>query len=147
MNVQLREMEKIKSFSDLDFTITESEVRMAIKTLKNGKSSGYDMIKNEMIKYGHNVLTKPLAKLFNLVMNSQYYPQEWSKGRIVSIHKKGDTSNPSNYRGLTISSCVGKLFNCILNNRLCTYLDHNNILCEEQSGFRKNIEQPIICSS
>jgi hypothetical protein len=50
MNVQLREMEKIKSFSDLDFTITESEVRMAIKTLKNGKSSGYDMIKNEMIK-------------------------------------------------------------------------------------------------
>jgi hypothetical protein len=75
MNVQLRETEKIKSFSDLDFTITESEVRMAIKTLKNGKSSGYDMIKNEMVKYGHNVLTKPLAKLFNLVMNSQYYPQ------------------------------------------------------------------------
>ena len=64
-------------------------------------------------------------------------PHEWSKGRIVSLHKKGDPTLASNYRGITISSVVGKLFNYVLNNRLCTYLDDNDILCPEQSGFRK----------
>jgi len=129
--------ESEKSFSELDFIITESEVQRTIKHLKNGKSSGYDLIKNEMIKYGHNVLIKPITKLFNLVLNSQYFPQEWSKGRIISIHKKGDANNPSNYRGITISSCVGKLFNAVLNNRLCKFLDDKNVICDEQSGFRK----------
>ena len=70
------------------------------------------------------------------MLNSGYYPDNWSIGRIVSIHKKGDINNPANYRGITISSALGKLFNSILNNRLCHFLE-TNILCEEQSGFRK----------
>ena len=43
-----------------------------------------------MIKHGQDSLIRPLLKLFNLVLNSGYYPHEWSKGRIVSLHKKGD---------------------------------------------------------
>ena len=39
--------------------------------------------------------------------------------RIISIHKKGDASNPENHRGITLTSCLGKLFNSVLNNRLC----------------------------
>ncbi len=87
-----------------------------------------------MIKCGQNSLIKPIHKLFNLVLNSGYYPQEC---RIVSLHKKGDPNIPSNYRGITISSVLGKLFNFILINRLTDYLDENNILCPEQSGFGK----------
>lgn len=79
--------------------------------LINGKGCGFDLIKNEMIKYGQASLIKPLNKTFNLVMNSGYYPEEWSKGRIISIHKKDDPNIPSNYRGITLSSILGKLFN------------------------------------
>ena len=133
----INKLEQIKSFSPLDYIISEKEIKNAIKVMKNGKSVGHDMIKNEMIKHGQDSLIRPLLKLFNLVLNSGYYPHEWSKGRIVSLHKKGDPTLASNYRGITISSVVGKLFNYILNNRLCTYLDDNDILCPEQSGFRK----------
>ena len=67
-----------------------------------------------------------------------HYPASWSKGRIISLHKKGDPSDPANYRGITITSALGKLFNSILNVRLCDFLNKNNILCAEQSDFRNN---------
>jgi hypothetical protein len=134
---EINQLEKIKIFSQLDFSISQKEIRNAIKSLKNGKSAGHDLIKNEMIKYGQDSLIKPLHKIFNLVLNSGYYPHEWSKGRIVSIHKNGDPTLASNYRGITISSVLGKLFNSVLNNRLCEYLNENHILTAEQSGFRK----------
>ena len=62
----------------------------------------------------------------------------WSKGFICPIFKKkGDPANADNYRGITILSCYGKLFTCILNNRLFNYLESLGLLCEEQTGFRK----------
>ena len=95
------------------------------------------MVRNEMLKYGQNLLVKPLTKLFNLILCSQYYPSDWRKGRIIAIHKKGDASKPENYRGITLTSCLGKLFNSVLNNRLCQFLESNKVLRPEQSGFRK----------
>ena len=92
---------------------------------------------NKMIKCGFTILAPLLVKTFNLVLSAGHFPSEWAKGRIVSLHKKGDVLDPSNYRGITISSCVGKLFNSILNNRLSNFLNVNEILCDEQIGFRK----------
>ena len=138
--VVLQEAEALEStpnFSNLDFLVKSGEIEKVVKSLKNGKSSGIDQIQNEMIKSGLNTLIKPMTKLFNLVFSSGNYPSLWAKGRIISIHKKGDTSNPGNYRGITISSCLGKIFNSVLNNRLCNFLENNNIISEEQIGFRK----------
>jgi hypothetical protein len=49
---------------------------------------------------------------------------------------KGDPANADNYRGISVLSCFGKLFTCILNNRLNSYLGNYNVLCEEQAGFK-----------
>lgn len=51
--------------------------------------------------------------------------------------KNGSPSDPNNYRGKTINSCLSKLFNSILNNRLVIFLKENKILNNEQIGFRK----------
>ena len=45
-------------------------------------------------------------------------------------------STPDNYRGITLLSCVGKLFTSLLNHRLCIFLEDYGILGEEQAGFR-----------
>ena len=60
----------------------------------------------------------------------------WTNGIIVPIHKTGNIKDPNNYRGITISSCLGKLFTKILANRLTCWLISNNILAEQQIGFR-----------
>ena len=130
-------LELTRNFSNLDFLFKPEEIEKVVKSLKGGKSSGTDQIQNEMIKAGLHILIKPMTKLFNLVFSSGNYPSLWATGRIISIHKKGDTSDPGNYRGITISSCLGKIFNSVLNNRLCNYLECNNIISEEQIGFRK----------
>jgi hypothetical protein len=99
--------------------ITEDEVVKAIKSLKNNKSCGTDMILNEFLKNSCQKMIDVYVKLFNIVFKSGVIPDLWSVGVICPIYKnKGDTANPDNYRGITILSCYGKLFTAVLNNRL-----------------------------
>ena len=52
-------------------------------------------------------------------------------------HKSGDPTDPDNYRGISVCSCLGKLFNRLLQKRLDNFLEDNNLLCPSQNGFRK----------
>ena len=134
---ELAILESIPNFSPLDYKISEQEIMKAMKNLRNNKAVGSDLISNEMLKYGQHVLLKPIQKMFNLILSQETFPTLWAKGRIISLHKKDDPSDPANYRGITISSCLGKLFNTVLNNRLQNFLDENNIIKPEQIGFQK----------
>ncbi len=53
--------------------------------------------------------------------------------------KKGDVTDPSNYRPITLLSCFGKLFTALLNARLTTFTDEYNIISDNQTGFRKGV--------
>jgi hypothetical protein len=55
----------------------------------------------------------------------------------MPVFKANDTSDASNYRGITINSCIGKVFNTVLNKRLDTFLMNNNIIHDTQIGSRK----------
>ena len=54
------------------------------------------------------------------------------------IFKKGNKNDLNNYRGITLTSCVSKIFNRIVANSISTFVENNNILSEVQGGFRKN---------
>ena len=57
---------------------------------------------------------------------------------IKPIYKGGGALDMNNYRGIVISSCFSKLFSRVLFNRLDKYLEDNNIIGSEQTGFRKH---------
>ena len=96
---------------ELDTEVTEEEVKSIILGLKNNKAAGLDNIINEYIKYTSNLLLPIYVKLFNRILNSGVVPSSWLNGWIVPIYKnKGDDTVPSNYRGITILSCFGKMF-------------------------------------
>ena len=79
------------------------------------------------------------CKLFNRVLDSGSIPEEWMKGLILPIYKgKGNRDSCDNYRGITLLSCMGKLFTSILNRRLTSFLEKNKLLSENQAGFRGN---------
>ena len=121
---------------ELDKSIDIEELHSTIQKLPNRKASGGDGILNEMIKSAIHVLSGPLLILFNKILNEGVFPESWTNGIIVPIHKTGNIKDPNNYRGITISSCLGKLFTKILANRLTCWLISNNILAEQQIGFR-----------
>ena len=127
---------KIK-FKTLNDTFTESEIKLALKNLKNKKSPGYDRISNEMLKCtnSHGIIL--LTTLFNKILKSGSFPPAWNYGLIKAIHKGNDVFDPDNYRGITLNSCLGKLFCNILYNRLAPLLEKEDVFCKEQSGFRK----------
>ena len=70
-----------------------------------------------MLKTGETLLLPYIHRLFNTVLQLGIYPKEWKKRYINPIFKTGERFDPSNYRGITIMSCLGKLFNSELNNR------------------------------
>ena len=117
------------------FTI--GEIKKHIKLLKNNKSAGSDMILDEMIKCGSNILSPVLCKLFNIVLNTGIFPQSWNETYQVPLYKSGDPSQCNNYRGIAIDSCLGKLFTNILKTRLLRYVEDENKFNDSQSAFRK----------
>ena len=76
--------------------------------------------------------------LFNKILDLEYFPSVWAIGNVVPVFKKGDKSDANNYRGITIISCLGKLFTKIMNNRINRFVEEKNILSDVQYGFRKD---------
>ena len=106
------------TFSELDEPFTQEEIRKAVMHLKPNKACSLDTILNEYLKESIEFISNPLEKIFNYILEKKSFPKQWSKGVINPIYKKGDTSEPSNYRAITLVSCLGKLFSIIVNERL-----------------------------
>ena len=124
-----------KQYRPLDYLITENEIRTAVKKLNNNKTPFSDKIRNEMIKASLHDMMPVYCKLFNTILNSGVMPQTWCGGLITPIYMSGGKSDPSNYRGICVSSCLGKLFCSILNERLLEHVTSHNILHKSQIGF------------
>ena len=102
-------------FEELDSTISEKEILDAIDRLKRDKSHGIDLLINEyFINFKEDMLPF-IHKLFNRILLSGFFAQAWSESIIVPVFKKGDVSDPHNYRGISLISCFCKLFTSILN--------------------------------
>ena len=91
-----------------------------------------------MIKSGSSYIAPLLQQLFNRILEQELYPNDLRTGYIVPIFKKGEHSDPANYRGISICNNISKLFAILLNTRLQTFLSSNNILSKFQNGFTKN---------
>ena len=121
---------------DLNRDLTKEEIDIALRLAKNGKAVGIDNIPNEVLKCEN--IADILRVLYNKCFHHGMVPNIWSQTLISPIAKPGkDPRIPTNCRGISLISTVSKIFSTVLNLRLVNYLDKNNVLCEEQNGFRK----------
>lgn len=119
----------------LNRDISQDEIIKMASKLNNGKAGGEDGLLNEYIKSTMGSLAPYYSKLFNMILKTGVVPTSWTTGKIVPIYKnKGDETDPTNYRGITLLSCLGKLFTSIINARLKEVVDIN----ENQAGFRES---------
>ena len=98
--------------------VSEQEIRQAINSVKTKKSPGYDSIQNEMLKSGIDITFPFLKHIFQYIFDNGIFPSDWSKSIIVPIHKKGDVDDCNNYRPISLTSLVSKIYTHILNQRL-----------------------------
>ncbi|KAI5751635.1 hypothetical protein M8J77_009428 [Diaphorina citri] len=114
---------------------TFQEIKQIIKDLKNNKASGEDGIVAELWKFADNYSILCLQKVIEEIWTTEKLPEDWSTAIIHPIHKKGDKSDPNNYRGISLLSVSYKIFSRALLNRAEPVMDRQ--LGEYQAGFRK----------
>ena len=110
-------------FDDVNFeedyeVITLDEVRAAIHQMKKGKAVGEDGIPVELLDAAGPLAVEALQVLFNEAYTTEKIPEEWQKGVICPIHKKGDNTICGNYRGITLLPHAAKVYSRILEKRV-----------------------------
>jgi len=94
--------------ADLDINTTEPPIKeetvAAIKSLKNAKAPGQEDLSAELFKADPELAAKLLLPLLTAIREERKIPDNWSKGIIVKIPKKGNIRNCSNWHGITLLS-------------------------------------------
>ena len=110
---------------------------ITIEEVETAVNSPHDKICPSVMKCDKILLY--LVSLFQYCFTNSTVPKSWQTSIIQPIFKgSGHRNDPSTYRGITIQSCITKVFCKVLNNRLRNYLEVNEIIKDEQNGFRKD---------
>ncbi|EYC46115.1 hypothetical protein Y032_0407g910 [Ancylostoma ceylanicum] len=116
-------------------SVLPSEVRHAIKSVKNRTAPGPDRIRPEHLKNLPTALVNTLARLFTRYLSECKVPSQWKTSRTVLLYKKGDPQDIGNYRPICLLSVVYQLFTRVILNRIERTLDEGQPC--EQAGFWK----------
>ena len=119
---------------DLD----SKKVLAIIRSLDVNKAHGWDDVSARMIKICDDSLVKPILNIFRCSFDSGKYPNNWKRGNLTPVHKKGDKNVIKNYRPVSLLSIMGKMFEKCIYDTLYSYFEKHNLFTPCQSGFRKN---------
>jgi hypothetical protein len=130
----------INSFlSTIDNAITTQEVKEAAKYLRKNTAPGPDNIPSSFISNASPPLITAITNIFNFSWQYSAIPNDWKKAYAFAIFKKGNRSDPSAYRLISITSIIIRLFERIVNNRISSFLESNSFFSVNQAGFRKHL--------
>ena len=108
-----------------------------MKNLKLNKACGFDLITHThtLLKESVNILYLPLSTLFNKSINVNVFPAKWKMANVIPIYKSKDSSNITNYRPISLLSCLSKVFERCVFKHLFNYLREHKLISMYQSGF------------
>ena len=114
-----------------------------IFTLNVDKAVEHDIISNRMLLAVKNEITKPLSMLFNRSLQEMVFPDHWKVAHVIALFKKGDKSLPSNYRPVSLLSCVSKILEKIVYKHMYNHLHIKKLVYKSSRVFCQNIQLPI----
>ena len=120
-----------------EISIKTSGISKLLQNLNIHKAMGPDQINAKILRELQDILAPILEIIFNHSLNTGIVPSDWKMADITPLFKKGDRSQPNNYRPISLTSIVSKLFEHILSSNIRKHLESNNILHHCQYGFRQ----------
>ena len=119
--------------------ICPADVRKIIKSSPNKASFGSDEISYRLLKEAGPGVVGPLTTLFNLSLHSNRVPDEWKEAIVLpDIQRRPQGQTRSNYRPISLTSCVARTMEKLVNNQMLAYRSENLLLYKHQSGFLPN---------
>nr|ADO22611.1 LIM class homeobox transcription factor Lmx [Mnemiopsis leidyi] len=120
-----------------DLQFTEDDIVKAIDEISTYSSTSHECIPACLIKACKEKLSLPLMMLWDTSFAKGKIPASLKEQFITLIFKKGSKSDPANYRPVSLTSHVIKIFERIIRNTMVSYLEENYLLSYKQHGFRK----------
>ncbi|XP_075170106.1 uncharacterized protein LOC142242408, partial [Haematobia irritans] len=111
--------------------VTEAEVAKSFSDVKSN-SVGTDSLHPSFLKTLLPALLPHFTYIFNTILTKSTFPKDWKIAKIIPVPKKCN-----DYRPIAILPFLSKIMEKLMNNQMNTYLTENNLLCKQQSGFRK----------
>ena len=121
-----------------DIIITEEVMVRAIDEISQNSAPGPDKIPARLLKECKHEIAPALVILWRESLDKGEIPTELLKQTIIPIFKKDNRSIPSNYRPISLTSHIIKVFERILRGNIIFHLEKNNLITNQQHGFRQN---------
>jgi len=115
------------------------EINKIIHSLKCKDSHGYVEISSRILKMSAPYVLSPLTCIFNKVLSTGIFPERLKFSAVRTLFKKGDITEFSNYRPISLLTSFSKIILKITFKRLYNYLNDNNILVGDQYCFREKL--------
>jgi hypothetical protein len=120
-----------------ELNITTDGILKLLKDIKINKASGPDAIPNILLKELATELAPIIQSLFTQSLKTGELPPDWRNANVSPLFKKGDRHLPVNYRPVSLTCVVCKVFEHIICKHILDHTDLHNILTNLQHGFRK----------
>ena len=120
-----------------DFSFTEEDIIEALAELDPYSAAPDGDIPARILTACKEQLALPLAMFWKESFSSGQIPEELKVQYITPIYKKGDRTDPANYRPVSLTSHVMKTFERVMRKNMVRYLEDNELMSKNQHGFRK----------
>jgi Notch-like protein len=117
---------------------TSYKIEKIIRSLKTKNTSGYNEISNRLIKSSSANIISPLTYICNTILNTGIFPERLKFAMVKPVFKKGKSDEISNYRPISLLTSFSKIIEKLMYTRLTTHTEANNLLVQEQYGFRSH---------
>ena len=122
----------------IQHTSCYEEVNKNFLSLKNDCSdSGYDDIPARFIKPVADYYDIPVVHIINSCIDRKIFPRQWKTARVCPIPKVESPTCVKDYRPISILPVLSKIYERVILNQLCSFIERNNLYNETQPGFRK----------
>ena len=108
-----------------------------INSLPNKTSSGFDGLSNKNLKLLFPYISCVLLKITNKFFMSGVFPDVLKIARVLPLHKGGSFDKMINFRPISILSSISKIFERLMFNKMYSFIEKYQILCNLQFDFRK----------
>lgn len=123
----------------LDRPITVDEVYAAIRSSNRNTAAGADGITYSLIRNLNDSAVQEITAFFNDHWQRGTLPPEWKHAEVIMIPKPGKKLQIENLRPISLTSCLGKLFERVITNRVQDYLEDNDLFPHSMYGFRAHL--------
>ena len=119
------------------FPTSPNEIKFTISNFASKQSAGWDEIPSIILKCLPDNVIFILCYIFNQSLSQGKFISGFKHSKVIPLLKKGDPKNLTNYRPISLLSCISKILEKLVHKRLYSYLTKFNIINNCQFGFRK----------